>query len=88
MRIKLIQSGGLLALTKEADADVNWTQDETDNLEKQIALPADYSSAIRDGFNYTLEINSKEININLTKVPPKYSEIFDNLKKNLKIVKK
>jgi len=88
MKIKLVQSGGLLPVTKEALTEVDWTKEECENILSQIALKDNnYSSPVRDGIDYTIEINNKEVGVDLEKATGKYAEIFAQLKKNLKIVK-
>ncbi|MEP7141223.1 MAG: hypothetical protein ABI707_00070 [Ferruginibacter sp.] len=88
MKIKLVQSGGLLPVTKEAVTEVDWTKDESEHLLNQIAVDDNQkSSMVRDGIDHTIEINNKEVAVNLEKASGKYAEVFDHLKKNLKIVK-
>jgi hypothetical protein len=87
MKIKLVQSGGLLPVKKEAIAEVDWDKDECENILKDISLPDNYHSLVRDGINYTVEINNKEIEVDLSKAKGKYAATFQQLKKNLKIVK-
>lgn len=89
MKIKLVQSGGFLPVTKEAVADADMSKDECENMLKQIALTAKQkSSLVRDGIGYTIEINNKEIDIDIEKASGKSAEILAHLKKNLKIVKR
>jgi hypothetical protein len=88
MKIKLVQSGGLLPVTKEAATEVDWTKEECESILSQIAVEENKkSSQIRDGIDHTIEINNKEVTVNLEKASGKYAEVFDRLKKNLKIVK-
>lgn len=88
MKIKLVQSGGFLPITKEAVAEVDWTKEETEKILSQIAVKRDQkSSQVRDGIDHTVEINNKEVTVDLEKASGKYAEVFDRLKKNLKIVK-
>jgi hypothetical protein len=88
MKIKLVQSGGLLPVTKEAVTDVDWTNEESEKILSQIAVDdSKKSSQVRDGIDHTIEINNKEVTVNLEKASGKYAEVFDHLKKNLKIVK-
>ena len=88
MKIKLVQSGGLLPVTKEAVTDVDWTQEESKKFLNEIAADDNKkSSQVRDGIDHTIEIDNKEVPVDLEKVPGKYAEVLDHLKKNLKIVK-
>ena len=88
MKIKLVQSGGLLPVTKEAVTDVDWTNEESENILNEIAVGDNQkSSLVRDGIDHTIEINNKEVTVNLEKASGKYAEVFDRLRKNLKIVK-
>ena len=87
MTITLTQSGGLLPITKEADAEVDWSEDECDELLKEVAVPGQKSSATRDGIYYTLNINDKEVAVDPENATGKYAEVLSQLKKDLKIVK-
>ncbi len=88
MKIKLVQSGGFLPVTKEAITDADLTKEECESMLKQIAVTAKHkSSPIRDGIGYTIEINNKEIDIDIEKASGKSAKILAHLKKNLKIVK-
>lgn len=88
MKIKLVQSGGLLPVTKEAVTDVDWTKEESKKFLNEIAADdKKKSSQVRDGIDHTIEIDNKEVSVDLEKVSGKYAEVFDHLKKNLKIVK-
>ena len=87
MKIKLVQSGGFLPLTKEAETDVDWTKEEYKDLLKQVEVKDQHSSATRDGIYHTLEINNKEVPVDPEKATGKYAEVFARLKNALKIVK-
>jgi len=88
MKIKLVQSGGFLPVIKEAVTEVDWTKEESEEILSQIAVEGDSkSSPVRDGIDHTIEIGGKEVTVNLEKVSGKYARVFDQLKKNLKIVK-
>ena len=88
MKIKLVQSGGFLPVTKEAVTEVDWTKEESDKILSQIAVKDNQkSSRVRDGIDHTIEIDNKEVTVNLEKASGKYAEVFDRLRKNLKIVK-
>ncbi len=88
MKIKLVQSGGLLPVTKEAATDVDWSKEEVEKILSHIAVKDDKkSSQVRDGIDHTIEINNKEVPVDLDKASGKYAEVFDHLRKNLKIIK-
>ena len=88
MKIKLVQSGGFLPVTSEAVAEVNWTKEEIRKLLKEISLKQQHgASAVRDGIDHTIEINRKEIPVDLGKASGKYAEVLAQLRDNLKIVK-
>ena len=89
MKIKLTQSGGFIPVTKEASAEVDWTKEESDQLMKQIAVTASQPpSQVRDGIGHTVEIDGKEIPVDVDKASGKFADVLDKLKMNLKIVKK
>ena len=88
MKIKLVQSGGILPVIKEAVTDVDWTKEESKKFLNEIATDdKKKSSQVRDGIDHTIEIDNKEVTVDLEKVPGKYAEVFDHLRKSLKIVK-
>ena len=88
MKIKLIQSGGLLPVTREAVSEVNWTKEEISKLLKRISLKANPGAmAIRDGIDHTIEIDDKEVAVDLNRASGKYAETFNQLRSNLKTVK-
>lgn len=89
MKIKLVQSGGFLPVTKEAVTEADLSKEECENMLKQIAVTAKHkSSLVRDGIGYTIELNNKEIDIDIEKASGKSAEILEYLKKNMKIVKR
>ena len=87
MKIKLVQSGGFLPVTKEAVTDADWTEEDSEELLKHIAINDGASSPIRDGIDYTLEIGGREVMVNLEKASGKYATVLNKLKKDLKVVK-
>ncbi|MEO5891960.1 MAG: hypothetical protein ABIQ31_17060 [Ferruginibacter sp.] len=87
MKIKLVQSGGFIPVTKEAVTEVDWTKEEGEHFLSQVAMDNSTPSRVRDGIDHTVEINNKEVTIDLAKAQGKYAAVFDALKKNLKIVK-
>jgi len=89
MKIKLTQSGGFIPITKEASTEVDWTREESEKLIKQIAVTSNQPpSQVRDGIGHTVEIDGKEIPVDVDKASGKFADVLEKLKKNLKIVKK
>ena len=88
MKIRLVQSGGFLPVTKVAVTEVDWTKEEGEDFLSEIAVDdSKKSSQVRDGIDHTIEIDDKEVTVDLKKASGKYAEIFEELKNNLKIVK-
>ncbi len=88
MKIKLIQSGGFIPITRVASAEVDWTKEESDNLIRQIAVIVNQPpSQVRDGIWHTVEIDGKEIPVDVDKASGKFADVLDKLKMNLKILK-
>lgn len=87
MKIKFVQTGGLVPITKEATAEVDWSTVEFDGLLKVIGIEEERDSLVRDAIYTLLEGNGKSVAIDLSKLPVKYKSTFANLLANLKIVK-
>ena len=88
MIIKLVQSGGFIPLTKEASVDVDWCNEKSHQMIKQLAVPFDNSSSmVRDGIAYAIEIDGKVTPVNLDNASGKFAKVLNELKSNLKIVK-
>jgi hypothetical protein len=87
MNIKLVQTGGLLPITKEASADIDWSDAEFENLLNVIGLEEDPNSSVRDAVYTILEGNGRSVWIDLSKLPAKYKSTFANLTANFTIVK-
>lgn len=85
MKIKLIESGGIVPLNKEAETETEWTKEECASLLKQIASDTS-GSAARDAISHSLVINGKETEIDLSKLPAKYRPLFNKLVKHLQFV--
>ena len=87
MKITLVQSGGLLPVTRRASTEVDWTKEESDDVLRQITIPySQEPSPVRDGIDFTLEINGSELTVDVDKASGKYARVFNHLKKNLQIV--
>lgn len=88
MIIKLVQSGGIISIIKEASSKVNWTKEECDIMLKKIAVTNGAGNRqVRDGINYTLEIDGEEMSVDINKADGKFLEVFKKLKSHLKIIK-
>ncbi len=88
MKIKLIQTGGILPVTREATTQVDWTAEESEAMLKKITLsPGEITAQVRDGMDHILEIDGKEVSVDITKAAGKFAAVLGDLKSNLKIVK-
>jgi hypothetical protein len=87
MKIKLIRTGGFIPITKESEIEADLTNDDLANLIKIIELSPSVSK-IKDGTYYELLIGDEQVSINPDNIPEGYKEIFEKLKRNLKIVHK
>lgn len=86
MEVTLIRTGGIIPITKKAITDTDWTENEINELVN--LLSADEAPAqMRDAAQYQLKLNDQTFSIDLEKIPLKYTDVFDRLKDNLKIVK-
>jgi len=74
-------------LTKEAAAEVDWTEQETKALLDFIGLKEKKDTQNRDATAHFLEVNGQTVPVDLKKVPPKYRTIFEGLEADLKFVK-
>jgi hypothetical protein len=86
MKIKLIRKGGIIPVTKAAEAEVSLTDEELNNLIEIIqAGPSD--SRVRDGTFYELVAGDISAKIDPEKAPDNYKPLFDRLKSELKFIK-
>ena len=86
MKIKLIRTGGFIPITREAEADVNLSDKQVQQL-LDIIQPDRIVSPIKDGHYYLLEIGTTSTAVDLEKVPDEYKALFSRLKDELKIIK-
>ncbi|MCW3115594.1 MAG: hypothetical protein JWR18_3990 [Segetibacter sp.] len=86
MRITLIRNGGIIPMTKKAEKDVDWSEDEMKGLLKTIKNDEDAGEK-RDASGYQVVYNAATHSIDWDKIPAKYKKTFEELKDNLKIVK-
>ncbi|MDE3249150.1 MAG: hypothetical protein KGO82_10845 [Bacteroidota bacterium] len=82
MKIKLVETGGIVPLNKEAEAETEWTKEECEHLLKLIASNT-AGSAARDAISHSLIVNRKETPIDLSKLPAKYRTLFNQLLKDM-----
>lgn len=86
MQITLTRSGGIIPVTKKAEADVNWTEEQLKELRTIIETKSE-DGMMRDNTSYTLSYNDERFPVDLSRLPSKYKKTFDSLKDHLKIVK-
>ncbi|HZY24419.1 MAG TPA: hypothetical protein VFE71_01225 [Bacteroidales bacterium] len=86
MKIKLIRTGGFIPITKVAETEVDFTDQELIRL-IEVIKPDPLAPRIKDGNNYQLSAGTKNTLVDLEKVPDEYRELFNKLKSELKIIK-
>lgn len=86
MKIKLKRTGGLLPVIKEAEAEVDITEEEFNRLIRQIKRNPS-AQRIKDGNYYELSAGSTGSPVDLEKVPYEYKALISRLKEDLKIIK-
>jgi hypothetical protein len=84
MKVELSRSGGFFASIKKASIDVDWNDEDAEQILSAMQEHADEQK--RDAIHYTLSLQGKTALINLNKIPERYQEVFDHLQKNLKNV--
>ena len=84
MKVELSRSGGFFASIKKASIDVDWSDEDAEQILSAMQEQADEKK--RDAIHYTLSLQGKTALINLNKVPKRYQDVFDYLQKNLKNV--
>lgn len=87
MHITLLRTGGIIPVTKKAEKEVEWSDEEMKELVKTIKNDAADPGQKRDATGYLLINNAGTFHIDLEKVPAKYKKTFEELKDNLKIEK-
>jgi hypothetical protein len=88
MLIKLIRTGGLLPIKKEAELEVDWSQAELDKIVNTIKNETSGPGSMRDATNYLLRYDGETVGINWDKIPVKYLRTFEELRDRLAIVKR
>ena len=86
MKIRLVRTGGFIPVTRVAEAEVNFTEQELSHL-IEIIQPDPSSYRIKDANYYELNVGNKTTPVDLEKVPDEYKLLFSKLKSNLKIRK-
>ena len=86
MKIKLVRTGGFIAVTKAAETEVDLTDKELDRL-LDVIKPDHSAHRIKDGTYYEVTAGTTRKPVDLEKVPAEYKALFNKLKDNLKIVK-
>ena len=87
MQITLTRIGGMIPMIKEAQTEVDWTEDELNELLTVIESKSEGQDEKRDATGYELTNNAGTFSIDLDKVPAKFKKTFEELQDNLKIVK-
>jgi hypothetical protein len=85
--IKLQRFGGIIPKMQEAVTQVDWSDHEIEQLISHICRDEHRDSRSMDTTCHYLEIDGREIPVDLKKVPPKYKNTFEDLKAELKYVK-
>ncbi|MDQ6814320.1 MAG: hypothetical protein M3040_11325 [Bacteroidota bacterium] len=87
MQITLLRTGGIIPITKQAEKEVDWSEEEMNSLLTHIKAANDSPGQPRDATGFLLKHSSGTDPINWDKIPAKYLAVFEDLKNNLKIVK-
>ena len=87
MLVTLLRTGGIIPMTKKAEKEVDWTEDEMQELLKKIKNSEEGPGQQRDATSYHLTSTAGTFSIDWEKIPPKYLKTFEDLKDNLKFVK-
>ena len=74
-------------MTKKAEKEVDWTEDEMQELLKTIKTGDEGPGQARDATGYHLTSGAGTFSIDWDKIPGKYKKTFEDLKDNLKFVK-
>jgi len=87
MKINLIRTGGFIPVTKKAEQEVDWSEEEVQSLIDAIKTGEGTGQA-RDKTGYHISYNAEFFPIEWEKIPVKYITTFEELKDKLAIVKK
>jgi hypothetical protein len=86
MKIKLGVSGGHVPVYKEAVIESAISEKELATLLSAIEIKGKSKAVARDTKSYTLEVNGKTVQIDPELVPEQFSDLFKELRSNLKNV--
>jgi hypothetical protein len=87
MKLKLVQSGGLMGKKLVSFAESGMTEEEWGELMNAIKADAATFKKKRDALHYSLQKNDDEntkISIDISRVPAKYLPVFKKLFENLR----
>jgi len=87
MKINLIRTGGFIPVTKKAEQEVDWSEEEVQLLIDAIKT-GEAPGHARDKAGYHINYNAETFSIDWEKIPAKYITTFEELKDKLAIVKK
>lgn len=87
MLITLTRTGGLIPMTKQAEKEVDWSEQEMKQL-LEVIKDEEGPGQKRDASGYELKYKGGTFSIDIEKVPPPYKNTFDDLKQNMQIVKR
>ena len=87
MKIILIRIGGILPIKKKAQTEVDWNDNELEQLISAIKPSTSAPGKIRDGIDYHIEYNNGTFPVDWEKIPAKYKKTFETLKDNLVVEK-
>lgn len=88
MKISLNRTGGFIPLSKKAETEVNWTEDDINQLKKSVEPNDAEPGNVRDGITYTLDCEGKKFIVDWQKIPSKYKSVMEKLKTKLTTEKK
>lgn len=74
-------------MTKKAEKDVDWSEDELNSLLNAIGIEKHSPGLTRDASSYSLQADGRTVPIDWDKIPDKYKKAFEEMKDNLKIEK-
>ena len=85
MKIRLIRTGGIIPITRAAEAEVEISSRELAGLLEKIQ-PDPSAPRIKDGNYYELTAGSSRAPVDLEKIPDEYKALFSKLKSDLRII--
>ena len=87
MKIQLVRTGGIIPVTKQSEADINWTEADVQQLKKAAGSTALDPGKTRDGVYYHIQTEFEKFAIDWPKIPSKHRNILERLKDKLIIDK-